>query len=73
MWESDACDDTPWEVVCAECGDDEGPAQEQSGSVRKLRGPYRNKHKAQRVAHRHERRESGPLGWIPGSTARIPA
>ena len=29
-----------FEIVCADCGDDGGPIEEQTPEVRKLRGPY---------------------------------
>jgi hypothetical protein len=69
---SESWETSQWEVVCVECGDTEGPASEQTDEVRKLRGPYESRHKAQRVAHRHERREDVPFSWTPGSACRIP-
>jgi hypothetical protein len=42
-----------WEVFCAQCGDVDGPAENQSEAVRRLRGPYASKRKAAHVAKRH--------------------
>jgi len=55
-----------WEVICVQCGDDEGPAQSQSDTVRNLRGPYSSKHRAEHVARRHAA-EWGDLLWTPGA------
>jgi hypothetical protein len=52
-WAYDALDDHLWEVFCEQCGDTDGPAETQKPAVRQLRGPYRNKHSAERVASRH--------------------
>jgi hypothetical protein len=40
-------------VLCAECGDTDGPSETQSASVQHLRGPYSSKHKAQHAATKH--------------------
>lgn len=58
--------DARWEVVCTECGDDEGPAEDQSPSIQQLRGPYPTRHKAAHAAHAHERDLNPERGWIPG-------
>jgi hypothetical protein len=42
-----------WEVVCAECGDDGGPAELQPEDARALRGPYLTRDEGLRVAIRH--------------------
>jgi hypothetical protein len=52
-WRSDAEDERRWEVVCAECGDTDGPAENQTEPVQRLRGPYANEHKATRAAKKH--------------------
>ena len=49
QWVSESWDDSKWEVICRECGDTEGPGDEQSPGVRELRGPY-SKHKAEHAA-----------------------
>jgi hypothetical protein len=46
-------DDHRWEVICAECGDEDGPAENQSISVQQLRGPYVSKHRAAHAATMH--------------------
>jgi len=66
QWASDSWDDSQWEVICRECGDSEGHADEETAEVRALRGPYPTKHKAEHAAHRHEREFSTPLRWMPG-------
>jgi hypothetical protein len=52
-WAYDALDDQLWEVFCEQCGDTDGPAERQKPAVRQLRGPYRHKHSAERMATRH--------------------
>ena len=49
----DMADEHLWEVFCAECGDADGPAEDQTPAVQELRGPYRGKHHARRVADKH--------------------
>lgn len=44
-----------WEVVCEACGDDLGPAADQSPAVRALRGPYATIGAAAMAAARHEK------------------
>ena len=39
-WNSPSEDHKLWEVFCAECGDTDGPADQQSQAVQRLRGPY---------------------------------
>jgi hypothetical protein len=46
-------DKRSWEVFCAECGDTDGPAEDQSEAVQRLRGPYSNEHKAKHLAEKH--------------------
>src|SRR5579862_723384 len=70
-WVADAQDDARWEVVCLACGDDEGPAEEQTEGVRRLRGPYPTVHEARHASRKHER-ENNPSGWIPGSAVPLP-
>jgi len=72
QWMSESWENSQWEVICAECGDTEGPLDEQTVEVRRLRGPYVSRHKAERAAHGHERREDIPLRWTPGSASPIP-
>ena len=38
-WVSAEEDERNWEVLCRECGDTDGPAEEQSKAVQRLRGP----------------------------------
>jgi hypothetical protein len=52
-WASTGVDPKRWEVHCAECGDTDGPAEQQSAAVQQLRGPYRNEHHARRAADEH--------------------
>jgi len=42
-----------WEVFCRECGDTDGPAETQTETVRRLRGPYTGEHKAKHAATKH--------------------
>jgi len=59
--------DSRWEVICAECGDNEGPSEDQSPAIQQLRGPYPTEHKAERAAHAHERESNPRRRWIPGT------
>lgn len=52
-WVAGDIDATRWEVFCEECGDTDGPADQQSPAVQELRGPYRHEHEARRVERRH--------------------
>jgi len=52
-WISDLEDERLWEVLCAECGDTDGPADKQTEQIRHLRGPYSSEHKAKHVAKKH--------------------
>ncbi len=52
-WISDLEDERLWEVFCAECGDTDGPADNQTEPIRQLRGPYSSEHKAKHVATNH--------------------
>jgi len=54
-WVSVAEDPSRWEVVCPQCGDSDGPADNQLPRVITLRGPYASRHKAERAAKRHLR------------------
>ena len=67
-WESDTWDDALWEVICAKCGDDEGPADQQKATIQKLRGPYPSHHKAEHAAHLHEKEANPGIRWTSGST-----
>jgi len=48
-----------YEVLCPECGDDNGPFEHQSLELQKLRGPYLHIDDATRAATTH-RREHEP-------------
>jgi hypothetical protein len=72
QWVSDTWDESRWEVVCPQCGDEEGPSLNQSQAVQKLRGPYATKHKAEHAAHEHERHANPKTRWTPGSTVPQP-
>ncbi len=52
-WVAAQEDEHRWEVVCVECGDADGPAENQSASVQRLRGPYGSEHKAKHAATKH--------------------
>lgn len=52
-WAHAGEDDRFWEVFCAECGDSDGPAEQQPPELQKLRGPYRSERLARRAAKRH--------------------
>ena len=66
-WVSDREDEAQWEVVCVQCGDDEGPADWQTPGVQRLCGPYPSRHKARHAAGRHEAETNVPTRGIPGS------
>jgi hypothetical protein len=53
QWTYDGLDDHLWEVFCEQCGDTDGPAEDQEPAVRQLRGPYSSKHRAEHGATRH--------------------
>jgi hypothetical protein len=42
-----------YEVCCSACGDDEGPIEDQSDEVRRLRGPYSAIEKAREAVILH--------------------
>ena len=46
-------DEQFWEAFCAQCGDTDGPAENQTEPVQRLRGPYHDEHKAKRAATKH--------------------
>ncbi len=52
-WAYDGVDAQLWEVFCQQCGDTDGPAENQEPAVRQLRGPYRHKHSAEHAANKH--------------------
>lgn len=52
-WAYEGVDDHLWEVFCQQCGDTDGPAENQAPPVRQLRGPYRHKHSAEHAANKH--------------------
>ena len=57
-----------WEVVCAQCGDTDGPAEGQPEPARSLRGPYDSKHAAHRAAKHHAKEHPGDeVGFGPMS------
>jgi len=72
QWVSETWDESRWEVICAECGDNEGPSEDQSPAIQQFRGPYPTEHKAVHVANVHERKSNPELRWLPGSTVRGP-
>ena len=67
-WVSETWDESKWEVICAECGDNEGPSEVQGPAIQQFRGPYPTEHKAVHAAHAHERKSNPRLRWLPGST-----
>ena len=52
-WHAESNDPRRWEIICARCGDTDGPASEQSPQVQELRGPYRSRRKAEHRAEKH--------------------
>jgi hypothetical protein len=58
-WTYDGVGERLWEVLCAECGDTDGPQEEQPSRARELRGPYPGKRKAGHVASKHFKAYSG--------------
>ncbi len=52
-WVSTEATEELWEIVCAQCGDDQGPVDRQMAAVRSLRGPYSSRDRAEHVARRH--------------------
>ena len=50
QWAYQGVDEHLWEVFCQQCGDTDGPAENQEAAVRELRGPYRSKHQAKHAA-----------------------
>jgi hypothetical protein len=52
-WTFEGQDKRHWEVICAECGDTDGPAANQTESIQRLRGPYSSEHKAKHAAQKH--------------------
>ena len=66
QWVPDAEDESHWEVICRQCGDTEGPVDEQPKSAKEVRGPYPTHHKAEHAAKKHERKFAPPLRWLPG-------
>jgi len=71
-WASDQEDESHWEVVCVQCGDDEGPADQQPASIQQLRGPYPSEHKARHAARTHEKSLNSSPRWTPGSAVPFP-
>ncbi len=53
QWTAASEDHKLWEVFCAECGDTDGPADQQSPVVQRLRGPYQSEHRAKHAATKH--------------------
>jgi len=53
-----------WEIICRDCGDDEGPPQRQSAAVSLLRRPIVGRTRAQAALQHHvaAHREIGPPG-----------
>ena len=56
-----------WEVICAQCGDTDGPADSQAQPARRLRGPYESKHAAHRAVKRHSAEQTQKLELVPMS------
>jgi hypothetical protein len=52
-WAYDGVDAHLWEVFCQQCGDTDGPAEDQVPAVRELRGPYRHERSAKHAANKH--------------------
>ena len=52
-WFRDEATTGEWEVICLDCGDDQGPYSEQSAAVQAVRGPYDTFAAAQGAAERH--------------------
>jgi hypothetical protein len=52
-WFSHQEDKKLWEVFCAECDDTDGPAENQTDVIQRLRGPYSHEHKAKHAAQKH--------------------
>lgn len=52
-WVADREDKRLWEVFCAECGDTDGPPENQTEAVQRLRGPYSHEHEAKHAAEKH--------------------
>lgn len=42
-----------WEVICVDCGDSEGPLENQADEIKRLRGPYLTEEKAKKAAALH--------------------
>jgi len=57
-----------FEVICAGCGDIDGPEEYQPASARTLRGPYESRKLAEKVARNHERSIRLSVGRSPGGT-----
>ena len=70
-WHHSLEDRHKWEVVCAQCGDTDGPANRQPEPANLLRGPYDSKHAAHRAVKHHSRQhppeklEPGPMSDWP--------
>ena len=70
-WHHASEDHHKWEVVCAQCGDTDGPANRQHEPAKTLRGPYDSKHAAHRAVKHHSRQhppeklEPGPMSDWP--------
>jgi hypothetical protein len=63
-----ASDERRFEVICAACGDIDGPAHYQSASVQALRGPHDTKKLAEKIARTHEHGTRVALGRGGGGT-----
>jgi hypothetical protein len=68
QWVADTVDEDAWELICRECGDDEGLADSQSEAIRSLRGPYPHKRKAEDAERQHDKKFGATPLWTPGST-----
>jgi len=68
QWASAEFDESRWEVVCPQCGDDDGPVDQLPEEIRGLRGPYSSKHQASHVANKHTRDWDPSPRWTPGAT-----
>jgi hypothetical protein len=67
QWVADGEDAERWEVVCTQCGDTDGPVEEQAPPVQPLRGPYESRHEARHAEAEHFREWSPPTRWLAGS------
>jgi hypothetical protein len=70
QWVPDLVDEHTWELICRECGDNEGLAEAQTRAVRSLRGSYPSRHKAEHAARHHSKEFGGQPFILPAITDR---